>query len=213
MTQYTTLTEVKAQLVDTIGSSTDTTYDSLISTLILSASRAIDGYVGQGDLYFYASSSDHPSGATDIRYYDGVSSPELVIDDFLSISELAVSEAGALSSTDYTVFSSSDFFIAPYNAPSKHKPYNKIILDQVNGSRAFYRFKKAVRVTGVFGYSLTPPEDVKQACNIMVVRTFQRSKNAFADAGASPIMGQMFYVKELDPDVKLLLSKYVMENL
>lgn len=208
MADYTTLTEVKSQLVDSLGSSTDTSYDTLISGLITSASRAIDGYLGQEDDYFY------PSTDNEVRYYDGNSYFELKIDDFLSISELAVSEAGGVSSSDYTVWSSSDYFIAPYNISAKGKPYNKIIVDMINGGRqAFYAFKKAVRVTGIFGYSLTPPADVALACKIMVIRYFMRAKNAYQDAGANPAIGQLFYVTELDPDVKLMLKKYVMENL
>ena len=217
MTEYTTLLNVKAQLADTLGSSTDETYDTLITTLIQSASRAIDGYIGQGDYYFYASSSDHHHGSTDglsTRYFDGNGFYEMVIDHFVSLSSLAVSEQGGVDSTSYTVYNSSDFFIAPYNAAEYHKPYNKIIIDPLNGGRsAFYRFPKSVRVIAVWGYSLTPPADVVQACNVMVIRYFMRAKNAFMDAGANPAMGQMFYVRELDPDVKLLLSKYVLENL
>lgn len=225
MADYTTLADVKAQLTESLGSSTDTTYDALISSLITSASRAIDGYLGQEDDYFHAHNTGHSSsddGSTDhipahdeeTRYYDGNGVDRLKIDDFISISELAVSEEGSLESTNYTVWTSSDYYVYPYNAYSKGKPYNTLVIDNLNGDKgAFYAFPKSVRVVGVFGYSAHPPQDVIQACNIMVIRYFMRAKNAFADAGANPNIGQMFYVRELDPDVKLLLNKYVIENL
>ncbi len=208
MADYCTLAEVKSNLPESLGSSTDSTYDALIGTLITSASRAVDGYLGQQDNYFY------PSTDPVIRYYDGNNDFELSIDDFLSVTELAVSEDGQVSSTGYVVWSSSDYYYHPYNAATKGKPYKKIVVDMLNGDRlAFPNFHKAVRVTGIFGYSLTPPADVKQACIVMTLRHMQRAKSAYADAGANPEIGQLFYVQELDPDIKTLLKKYVMENL
>lgn len=208
MANYCTLAEVKANLPETLGSSTDTTYDSLINTLITSASRAIDGYLGQEDDYFY------PSTDNEIRYYNGNNDFEIRVDDFLSVSELAVAEEGVLESTGYTVWSSTNYYYEPYNAAAKSKPYTKIHVDMLNGDKyAFPNFKKAVRVTGIFGYSTSPPSDVKQAAMMLVIRQMQRAKNAYQDAGANPSIGQMFYVTEIDPDVKMLLKKYVMENL
>jgi hypothetical protein len=208
MANYCTLAEVKANLPETLGSSTDTTYDSLINTLITSASRVIDGYLGQEDDYFY------PSTDTEVRYYNGNNDFEIVIDDFLSVSELAVAEEGVLESTGYTVWSSTNYYLEPYNASAKSKPYHKITVDMLNGDKyAFPNFKKAVRVTGIFGYSTSPPVDVTQAAMMLVIRQMQRAKNAYQDAGANPGIGQMFYITEIDPDVKMMLKKYVMENL
>lgn len=208
MADYCTSTDVKLQLTDTLGGSTDTTYDDLIASLVTSASRAIDGYLGVEDNYFY------PSSDGETRYYDGVNDYTIRIDDFISISALGVSAAGGLSSSDYTAYSSSDYYLLPYNAVAKGKPYNSIEIDVLNSTQnAFPRYRKAVKVTGVFGYSATPPADVKQACTVMSLRYFMRAKSAFQDAGANPAMGQLFYVRELDPDVKTLLHKYVMEKL
>lgn len=208
MADYCTTADVKGALVETLGSSTDTTYDSLIGTLITSASRAIDGYVGQEDNYFY------PSTDATTRYYDGNNSHTLKIDDYTSITALGVAENGGVASTDYVAWSSTDYFTYPYNASAKGKPYNALVVDLENGEKGYFpNFRKAVKVTAVFGYSTTPPADVKQACITMTLRYFMRAKSAYQDAGANPAMGQMFYVRELDPDVKVLLSKYIMENL
>lgn len=208
MADYTTLSDVKAQLVETLGSTTDTTYDALISSLITSASRAIDGYIGAEDDYFY------PSSDAETRYYDGNGGNQIVIDNYVSITTLAVAESGGVSSSDYITWSSSDWFDYPYNASAKGKPYNRIIVDIENGGKSYFpAWSKAVKVTGVFGYSATTPADVAQACKVMTLRYFMRAKNAFMDAGANPAIGQMFYITELDPDIKTLLSKYVMENL
>ena len=208
MADYTTLSNVKAQLVETLASSTDSTYDALLSSLITSASRAIDGYMGQDDNYFY------PSSDTQVRYYDGNNGQRLDTDHFLNITELAVSEEGLVTPSSYIVWATTDYYFHPYNAPLKGKPYHTILIDSLNGNRhSFPNFYKAVKVTGIFGFSLIPPPEVTQAANVLVIREFQRAKNAFADAGANPVIGQMFYVREVDPDVKRLLAKFVVENL
>lgn len=215
MADYCDLQDIKTQLVDTLGGTTDTQYDAQLAALITSASRAIDGYVGVEDDYFHISAKDH--GSTDgsqTRYFDGTGDYSIRIDDYVDIVSLQVSYGGGVASSDYTTISSSDYFMQPYNAQSKRKPYNTIEIDAYNSSvEPFARYKKSVKITAMFGYSLTPPDDVTQACITMVVRYFMRAKSAFQDAGANPTMGQMFYVRELDPDVKTLLHKYVMENL
>ncbi len=206
MTDYATTTDVKNQLVETLGSSTDESYDVLIASLLTTVSRLIDGYLGVEDNYF--------SATTDTRYYDGNGMTEICIDNYVSISELAVAESGGVSSSDYIVWSSTDYFNYPYNASNKGKPYNKIIVDIENGSKEYIpAWSKAVKVTAAFGYSASPPADIKQACIIQTMRMFMRAKSAYQDAGMNAAAGQMFYVKELDPDIKLLLNKYVMELL
>ena len=208
MADYCSSTDVKGQLVETLGSSTDMSYDDLIASLITSASRAIDGYLGVQDNYFY------PSTDEETRYYDGRNQQELEIDDFVSISVLGVAENGGVSSGDYVTWSSTDFFYFPYNAPAKGKPYKKLIVDLENGTKGYFpAFRKSVKVTGIFGYSATPPAPVKQACMAMVIRYMQRAKNAYQDAGANSSIGELYYVKELDPDVKTMLWKYIAENL
>jgi len=74
------------------------------------------------------------------------------------------------------------------------------------------RWPKSVRVKGVFGYSIEPPETIQMACKIQASRWFMRAKGGFEDAQASAAVGQMFYTKELDPDVKTILDSYRVEN-
>lgn len=208
MADYCSSTDIKGSMPETLGSSTDTAYDDLIASLITSASRAIDGYLGVQDNYFYPSSDD------ETRYYDGNNDYELQVDDYLSITTLGVAENGGVSSSDYVTWGSTDYFNHPYNATAKGRPYKKIIVDVENGEKGYFpAFRKAVKITGIFGYSTTPPADVKQACIIQSIRQLQRAKSGYQDAGASAALGQLFYVKELDPDVKNMLNKYVMENL
>ena len=65
-----------------------------------------------------------------------------------------------------------------------------------------------LKVTGVFGWSATPPADIEQACKIQAVRWFMRAKQGYQDAGANVNLGEMYFMKELDPDVKTILQRY-----
>ena len=53
-----------------------------------------------------------------------------------------------------------------------------------------------------------PPDPVKQACIIQAVRQTERGFQGFADARATPEIGQLFFMESLDPEVKALLDPY-----
>jgi hypothetical protein len=138
------------------------------------------------------------------------------IDDALSVSKLEVSEIGGLNTSDYQEWSSSDWYLHPYN----DSPKRAIIIDRLNGAETFFpRYRKNVKVTGVFGFSATPPAQIRQACLIQVIRWFMRSKQAYADSVASPEVGQMTInvggraiAPQLDSDVRLLLAPFILSN-
>lgn len=53
-----------------------------------------------------------------------------------------------------------------------------------------------------------PPEPVKQATIITAVRALMRAKQSYQDAGANVELGQMFFVRDLDPEAAVLLEPY-----
>jgi hypothetical protein len=53
-----------------------------------------------------------------------------------------------------------------------------------------------------------PPKPVEQACIIQTVRTFERGTQGFSDTRANPEIGQMMWLKRLDPEVETLLMGY-----
>lgn len=73
------------------------------------------------------------------------------------------------------------------------------VLRGVLGSTAATHAKS----TAVFKFR--PDGMANEATAIQVVRLFKRSQQAFADAGASAELGQLMYVKRLDPDVEAIL--------
>lgn len=207
---YTTSTDVWNDIPESNYGTTDNapTYLTAISSMITAASRLIDREMGKWDGFFY------PTTDTVDRYYDGSGGIELDIDPFVSISAVAVSEQGGVASTDYTSFSSSDYFVEPYNYTADAKPIKKLVIDTLNGSQqAFYRYRKSVKVSGIAGYSLTPPSLIEMACRRQAVRWFMQAKQAYQDSGASVEFGGMTFVSQvaLDPDIKKMLYPFILE--
>lgn len=68
-----------------------------------------------------------------------------------------------------------------------------------------------VRVTAKWGYSVTVPDDIKEACIIQVSRWWKRGQSGWADAMANADLGQLMFVKALDPAIEELLhnGRYV----
>jgi len=206
MADYITLADIQNHMPES-GLFASTDYDLVLAGLITSVSRLIDREVG-GEPNFFASPADSA-----VRYYDGTGTDEQDIEPAISISELAVSEYGYLSSSDFTVWDDSDYLTAPYN----RLPIRSLLVDRLNGDKLrFPNYRKAVRVTGRFGYSETPPDEIKQAATIQVIRWYMRSKQGYAASGASPeIGGTVINVNNrggtsprLDPDVAALLWPY-----
>ena len=204
MADYCTLAEIKEQVIDGFY---NTDYDAGIGKQITAVSRLIDREVGRWENYFY------PSATPVTRYYDGSGCSELWIDEFVSISSVAVSELGGVSPSDYIVWSASDYIAWPYNST----PIMRLDVDVQNGSKVYWeKYRKAVKVTGIPGYSTTPPEIIKQACIIQTTRWFMRSKNAWQETGANADVGQVtvnvggrgFIGSKLDGDVITLLHPF-----
>jgi hypothetical protein len=68
-------------------------------------------------------------------------------------------------------------------------------------------------VTGIPGYSATPPDIIAQACRMQAVRWFMRGKQGYQDTGANINIGGLSFDKtlELDPDIRQLLWSIKLE--
>ena len=192
MADYTTAPEVRAMVSDS-DMVTEGSYDALLGTFISAASRLIDRYVGGWDNYFVAS-DEHE------RWFDGSGERKLWIDAAVSITAVDDHSKALVIDTDYVEF--------PYNHRRIGRPITR--LDLLSGR--FSSGARSIKITGVWGYSEEPPETIAMACRIQSMRWFLRAKGGFEDAQASAAVGQMFYTQELDPDVKLLLEPYRVEN-
>ena len=203
---YTTSTDAFADISEGSYSSSD--YPQM-ATFVTVASRLIDIEFGKPEGYFAPTTDDKT------YYYDGSGLREQDIDEFVSITSVAVSETGSLSSSDYTTWTlNTDYLTMPYNASVKGKPINKLAIVDDDGTKSvWYSFQKAVRVIGVAGYSATAPDLIKQAAKIQAVRWFMRAKGGYQDETGTDETGKLFYKgsPKLDGDIKLLLMPLMLE--
>lgn len=209
MADYCTTSDVIAIMPDSgLAQTTDTNYTTALGVLITAASRLIDKEVGRWDNYFY------PSTDTETRYFDGSGLETQDVDEMVSLTSVAVAETGGTAAADYTTWTeNTDFYTWPYNRSGNTRPIRQFITDYNGDKYDWPAFRKAVKVVGVFGYAATPPADIAHACSIQTMRWYMRAQNAQQDAGANPALGTMTYVRELDPDVKVLLYHYQLENI
>jgi hypothetical protein len=175
------------------------TYDAVMDRIAEEASREIDRYLGKKPGAFAAE-------AAAARYFTGSGTGELWVPEMAEApTEVAVAEAGDL--TDYTTWAATDYLLWPYNAPENDEPYTKLEIDVLNGTKQlWFNYPKSVKITARWGYSLDPPADVEHACIIQAIRSFKRAQQAYQDTGAVLDVGQLQYVKGLDPEVQTFLE-------
>ena len=176
------------------------TYDAALDQIVEEASREIDRYLGreQGSFAADAAAARTFTGSGDVDLW----LPEMAV----APTEVAVAEAGDL--TNYTVWSATDYLLWPYNAAAMGLPYSKLEIDQLNGTKyLWYKYPKSVKVTAQWGYSADPPADVVKACLIQSIRSFKRAQQAYQDTGAVLEVGQLMFVKGLDPEVETFLGR------
>jgi hypothetical protein len=172
-----------------------------IERFIAAASRLIDGEFGRWAGFFYPTTDDVT------RYYDGSGCDEQDIDEFASITSVSVAESGGTSSSDYTLWSSTDYQVEPYNYIADGKPIKRLVID-INGSKpGWYGYRKSVKVVGIAGYSVTPPSLISSACRLQAVRWFMRAKGGWQDTIGNDEIGRKEYkgMVELDPDIRAML--------
>jgi len=203
---YTSSTDAFAEMPEGNFSSSD--YLNMAS-YVTAASRLIDAEFGRWAGFF------SPTTDTQTFYYNGNNDECLPIDEFVSISAVAVAEQGGISSSDYTSWTeNTDYVTAPYNASNKSKPINQLELVEYAGTKAaWYRGQKSVKVTGIPGYSATVPDLIAQATKIQAVRWFMRAKGGWQDTTGNESVGQARYkgMAELDADIKLMLHPLRLE--
>ena len=197
MTSYVTADEVRGAMPDVDWTEA---YHAILTALIERASRLIDTATGRHAGAF-------ASDTATVRYFDGSGDREMWVGEMAAApTAVAVDEGGAGT---YTTWASTDYFTWPYNAADEGKPYVRLDVDQLNGDKShWYRFPRSVKVTAKWGYSTAAPDDVKQAVIIQVIRWFKRAQQAYQDVGAIVELGQLRFVRQLDPDVEFLVNHY-----
>jgi len=86
------------------------------------------------------------------------------------------------------------------------RPFGETPVWQIMNPDVWQVGDRNIRITGKWGYSLSPPEIVKQAVIIQTIRWLKRSQQAYQDVGAISDLGQQKYVQKLDPDISVILE-------
>lgn len=206
MADYATLAELKARLEKTLPDD-----DTVLSALITAASRAIDAFCNRPDGFVA------PTIAT-ARVYAGSGRAWQRIDECVEITLVEVKESAtddgyvAWTGADWIAFSGDpeqpDFNRTPYTA----------ILCAAGGAYSVFTSGfmtqhgvPTVRVTAKWGYAVTVPPAIREACVIQAARWWKRGQSAWADTAGTPELGLLLYRRELDPDLKMILvtGRYV----
>lgn len=196
-----------------------------MNRIIDAVSRLIDGYMNRQDYGFVALST------ADANVYAGDGKNYLFLPDFVSVTTVKMKTSLSSSTYDYT-FETGEFipFRGAPNRPQYNKlPYTGILIAYnathprfTNGQPAHIRRNWArlhpdsgandvalptVEVTAKWGYSVTVPPIIKEACIIECTRLYKQQEAGMADAGFNANLGETRFVKSLHPTVKDMLDK------
>lgn len=139
------------------------------------------------------------TAADEERFYTSERPSTIQIDDLVELHEVAV-DSFLDGSYGQVWEEGRDFALEPLNALAKGRPFERIKLL----TRSRYSFsprQRAVRVTGVFGWPVTPPAVVEYA-TILAVKLYKRPDAAFGIATFGDVSMQ---VMRNDPDFDNLL--------
>lgn len=140
-----------------------------------------------------------------IRYFSSRGGVTQDIDPAVSVSAVAVEETDGT----YTTWTAeTDYFTWPYAASSIGEPIRRIEVNLKSDSTksSFTAGQKRTKVTGVWGITATPPEEVQRACRIMAARWYKRAQQGWQDTGANPEFGALNYTKSIDPEAERILA-------
>lgn len=197
---YCDIADVKATLPDTDWG---TAYDALLARLVTAASRAIDRFTRRPD-GAYAVETDT------VRYLDGDGTARLWVGELAQPpTSVAMAFGGLVGAADYVTLATTDYRVWPGEAVDEGRPILRLDLDTLNGQYTVWEpYPRSVRVEGRFGYSVEPPAEIEHATIVQAARYFKRASQAYQDTGAVIELGQLRYVKQLDPDLVLLIQHY-----
>jgi hypothetical protein len=159
------------------------------------------------------------------RRYAGSGKPYQFIDENVSITLVEVKNAP--TSDTYDSWATTDWIAAKGepNYPNYNAlPYDLLIVDPTGDEEIFYsglyttrggfrpvteisRGVPTVRITALWGFAVSTPDTIKEACIMQSARWYKRLEGAMADALASGELGSLLYRQSLDPDIKTILVK------
>lgn len=172
------------------------TDDAVIEQVVEDVSRAVDDICGRT---FYA--------ATQTRVFTPTNARELIVGDLLTVTTLKTDQDG--DRVYETTWATTDFDLGPENAPYLVPPSAYYWISVApQGRYSFPLGVRTVEIVGSWGAAATVPGPVREATLIQAIRLYKRKDAPFGVMGSAE-MGQLQVLPKLDPDVKLLLNKYI----
>jgi len=220
---YATVAQLKAQI--DLDSTTD---DVILGQYLAAAETLINRFCNRDDGFL----ADTTATA---RYYYGRGLPYQIIDECVSITEVAMKDS--VTDTDYTAWDSptTDFAgdgdwipfgggpeMPDFNVLAKEKPYIGVMVD-LNGDESIFISGKTgrsgfrpstsvnyalptVKITAKWGYCVTVPNTIFEATIMQSARWYKRLQGSMADSLANFELGTLQFQRVLDPDIQLILA-------
>ena len=226
---YCTLSDVKDSWPGS-AIATTTTYDTMLNDEILEQSRQFDratnrkpgayavtvdvtryidgpGYGLFSPVYGYKTQrlTSGYTGAMTLMTGELAAFPTSV-----SMAQTAVIDTGSADTNGvYTLVPNTDYYAEPSNALDEGLPYTKLTLDIINGTtRVWLPFKRGIKIVGKFGYSTTPPDDVRKCVKLMVIREIRKAQQNFLSVATINDAGQIMSGEKLDQDITNTILRY-----
>lgn len=214
---YATITELKASI-----NKTTNTEDAVLTALLSAAENTINDFCNRPDGFV-------ADAVATARVYAGMGDAYLFIDECTSISGVAVKDSP--DDTTYTAWAATDWLA--FSGDPHHPNFNRLpitgIMTAGGGDYATFlsghysglpsfppletytRAVPTVQVTAKWGYAVTVPPEIKQACIMQAARWYKAEQSAMTDTLANPEMGELIYRRELDPHIAMILvnGRYV----
>ena len=150
----------KAKVENMFGITFPASWNTQVVTAIAAVKQWIDKYCNKT---FEA--------VSETRYYDGSGKNELIIDAFTSIVSVEILNDDGTTYDTLTAGQANDYITAPYNTSEKY-------ILKLTGNGFWGTFSKranSVKVTGVFGASVTCPESIEIVATKLVGQMFNEN--------------------------------------
>lgn len=182
---YTDLDTVKLLMDPT---STSTSNDDLIETLIPQAQSVIDSILG------YSFQTDTTS-----RTYNGNGRDKLLIDKCLDLTKVEILSY-TVTNNVRTISDTTD--ISGYCTLDK----TGLILERDAGYLPLG--KQNIRVTGTFGKRELVPDDIQRAATLLVIHYVKQMDSSYQDQTGTDQFGRLVFKQQVPPDVCAILDRY-----
>lgn len=175
----------------------DTTDDTVLAQVLEEASRDIDADTHR---------SFGLSAAGTVRLYSPRMADEVLIDDCISLSEVATDADG--DRTYETVWAATDYDLLPANAAAASRPFERLAVPP-QGLHRLPILPLGLRLTGTFGWASVPSQ-IRRACVLRAAWLFKRAGTPLGTSG-TPELG-ILRVGRWDPDYERLIADFKRET-